>query len=103
MQHLQGIKAGVIAVNLDANTPALVRRADLSIIDDTKRVAEALLAKSGAGACRPIATPRPAATKPRIVVLVSVGEHRQRDWRAQAAMMRLRWHWRGCLRAVTWM
>ncbi|MNL71859.1 hypothetical protein D3C87_1970830 [compost metagenome] len=46
MQHLQGIKdcRHVIAVNLDASAP-LVRRADLSIIDDTKRVAEALLAE----------------------------------------------------------
>ena len=46
VQHLQGIKdcRHVIAVNLDASAP-LVRRADLSIIDDTRRVAEALLAE----------------------------------------------------------
>lgn len=46
VQHLQGIKdcRHVIAINLDASAP-LVRRADLSIIDDTKRVADALLAE----------------------------------------------------------
>jgi electron transfer flavoprotein alpha subunit len=46
VQHLQGIKdcRHVIAVNLDASAP-LVRRADLSIIDDTQSVAQALLAE----------------------------------------------------------
>ncbi|TRM53984.1 electron transfer flavoprotein subunit alpha/FixB family protein [Achromobacter sp. LC458] len=46
VQHLQGIKdcRHVIAINLDAAAP-LVRRADLSIIDDTQRVARALLAR----------------------------------------------------------
>lgn len=46
VQHLQGIKdcRHVIAINLDAAAP-LVRRADLSIIDDTQRVAQALLAQ----------------------------------------------------------
>ncbi|MGV2861121.1 electron transfer flavoprotein subunit alpha/FixB family protein [Achromobacter sp. AGC39] len=46
VQHLQGIKdcRHVIAINLDAAAP-LVRRADLSIIDDTQRVAQALLAR----------------------------------------------------------
>lgn len=46
VQHLQGIKdcRHVIAVNLDASAP-LIRRADLSIIDDAQRVAQALLAE----------------------------------------------------------
>lgn len=46
VQHLQGIKdcRHVIAVNRDASAP-LIRRADLSIIDDTQRVAQALLAQ----------------------------------------------------------
>ncbi len=46
VQHLQGIKhcRHVIAINRDASAP-LIRRADLSIIDDTQRVAQALLAR----------------------------------------------------------
>ena len=46
VQHLQGIKdcRHVIAVNLDASAP-LIKRADLSIIDDAHSVTRALLAE----------------------------------------------------------
>jgi len=46
VQHLQGIKdcRHVIAVNLDASAP-MIKRADLSIIDDAHDVMQALLAQ----------------------------------------------------------
>lgn len=55
VQHLQGIKdcRHVIAINTDASAP-MIKRADLSIIDDTQAIVRALLdevrAARGAGA-----------------------------------------------------
>ena len=61
VQHLQGIKdcRHVIAVNLDASAP-LIKRADLSIIDDTHSVTRALLdevARAREAARIPLETP----------------------------------------------
>ena len=61
VQHLQGIKdcRHVIAVNLDASAP-LIKRADLSIIDDAHSVTRALLdevARARQAARTPLETP----------------------------------------------
>ena len=48
VQHLQGIRAcrHVIAINQDASAP-IVRRADLTIVDDAQAVMQALLEETG--------------------------------------------------------
>ena len=76
VQHLQGIKdcRHVIAVNLDASAP-LIKRADLSIIDDAHSVTRALLDEvARAREAARIPWRRPMA-EPRIAVLVSLGRH----------------------------